>query len=419
MSRPTRLVRTASAGLVDAGISSAGNFAVAWVAAQLLSLAAFGILASGLMVGVLLAGLSRVVFVETLVLRHSGNGRTRLDQEARPVLGMILTGSVVVGVLVVAVGLLPGTATPVRSVIVTLGCVLPLILLQDSLRWICYARGDVGNALLSTSIWTLGTLIGMAVLFGRGAVTAVSCLAVWGATAGLAAAVSVVRTHLTPVRPQSTAWMRGNVSLSFRTAADYVLTQAVGQGGGLLIAAVAGAAAYGVLRVAQLPLALIPIMITGSVAVLQPAMLVHVARGEHRAARKLAGVATTGMAIAVLGMYAVTLIAGTEFMSRVFGPGWTEAGSVVPVVVAGAIGSCATAAYGPYLRSVNEIDYQVRIKVVVAPLVLLAIAALSAVHSTVGGAVAQAAGALLLAGLAVWRSRRAPRLLPSPAARPA
>jgi O-antigen/teichoic acid export membrane protein len=383
-----------------------GNVVVSWLGARFLSLGEFGVLASGLMIGILLAGVARVVFVEPLILRRSADGRAELDREARSVLGMVVVTAVLTGLVLVVVGLRPGASASVSWAVVALGCVVPLLLLQDAMRWICYARNDVRNALFSTCLWTLGTVVGLAVLFAENRVSAASCLAVWGGAAGVAAVFAVVRTRLTPVWEKPSIWMRRNGGLSVRTTADYVLTQAVGQGGGLLIAAVAGAAAYGVLRVAQLPLAVVPIIITGSVAVLQPAMLVHVAQGGRRAARRLAGTAAAAMATAVLGLYAITEIVGPDLMTRVLGPGWTHARGVIAIVAAGAIGSCVTAAYGPYLRAVDEIDYQVRVKVIVAPVVLVAIAVLSNRYSTTGGAIAQACGALVLAGLAARRSYR-------------
>jgi O-antigen/teichoic acid export membrane protein len=323
---------------------------------------------------------------------------------ARRVFGAAALFGVAAAVILLSVGVAL-TGSSAGSPVVVLGAVIPLLVLQDSARAVSYARGDVGNALTSSSIWTFGTIVGVAALLLGGVFTIELILVVWGLTAGLAMIASAARIRLTPNVRGAVAWMRESRTIAGQSLTDFLLTQAVGHGGGLAIAAVAGSAAYGVLRVAQLPLALTQIVITGAIAFLTPTMVVRVARQNSTAARRLAlvGAVAIGSVVTVNGL--IVLLLPSEVMTWLLGDGWHASRSLVPIIAATLIASGIAASYGPYLRAVGALSAQVRLKVWTAPTALMLIALGSAVYGAIGGASAQFVSTAVVAGASVYLAR--------------
>lgn len=392
--------------VADAGLSSLGNLVISIAGARSLDLDDFGVLASLLVIAILAVGVSKVGLVDAFTLRYSAAEHATRRETGRRVLGSaVLVGSAA-AVVVVGVGVVVGPQLLIGYPIAVLGLTFPLLIAQDSLRWIAYVENDLGSALLNTGTWTAGTVVGAGLLLVHDASSTTALLAVWGGSAGVAVLVTVVRTRLVPCFHGVTKWLREARYSGTRIALDYVLTQAIGAGGGLLIAMVAGAAAYGTLRVAQLPLAFVQVAITGTVALLQPTMVVEVACRRHKRARRLSALAASGMIGVLVVVTGVAYLAPADVMTTVFGFNWPAARELVPLVSLGLVGAALSASYGPFLRAVGGLNYEVLVKTLTAPGILVVIVLASAWSAAAGGAVAQAAGALILAAFTIARAFR-------------
>jgi O-antigen/teichoic acid export membrane protein len=400
-----RLRGRALASVADAGLSSFGNLWLSLAGAQFLGLEDFGVLATLLIVAILTTGVSKVALVDAFTLRWSAADPVQRRAKARLVLGASAAAATGFAAVCIGVaGFLDAAGVLPAAPMVALGLVFPALIVQDALRWIGYAEDDLRSALINTSTWTAGVLVGACLLVAADAVTVSALIGVWGGSAGIAAVVTIARTALVPRLSGAAAWIRESRYIGMRTALDYALTQAMGSGGGLLIAAVAGTAAYGTLRVAQLPLAFVQVGIAGTIALLQPTMVVLVANGSPQRARRLSLVALLGMVAVLAVVTSVAWLAPHDLMAGVFGSAWGDARGLVPVVAVALIGAAASAAYGPFLRATGGLNYEVTVKTLAAPLVLLLIVVGSAALGGLGGALAQAAGAVVLAVFTVVKA---------------
>lgn len=397
------LRQRAATSVLDAGISSIGNFALSLSGARLLGLEEFGVLALLLTVALLSVGLTKVGLVDAFTLGHSAAGDEERRQTAERLLGAVALVAMMLCPIAVTLGLLV-QVQPLSSGLVTLGLVLPLLQMQDTARWVSYASGRANEALLSTSIWTAGTLLGIGALVAFDMFSVSSAIAVWGLSAGIAVVVVLQRARTVPRFKGAASWFSDARQVGIRSFFDYVLGQSVGLGAGLIFSGIAGAAAYGALRIAQLPLAPVQIAISGCVAFLQPTMVVQRAQHRDSAARRLAGLASAAIAALICLTAAGVLIAPTSVMAFVLGSGWDEARGFVLVVALGLVGSAVAATYGPYLRAGGLIGYELAIKVLVIPVALIAMAVLTWRYGILAGAIAQSVGVSAIALFAVWKA---------------
>jgi O-antigen/teichoic acid export membrane protein len=391
--------------LTDAGISSLGNAVLTVIGAHFLSPSDFGFLASYTMVGILVTGGSRVFLIDAFTLKYSATQANHRDRVAGAVLGSCFSSGLLLGTISVLVALFLG-AMEGKDSLVALGVTFPLLVGQDSIRWICYARGDIRCALLNTSIWTVGTFSIVGLLIAFDLFSPATGLLAWGLSAGLGAASAMLLSGLRPIMRKSRSWLREARSIGSRTIVDFSLTQAIGPAGGLVIAAVSGAAAYGALRVAQLPLAAVQIAIMGTISLVQPLMVVHVSRRDVKGARRIALVAACGMIGVTVLVAAFAFLLPNQLMVHIFSEDWVASKALLPIAALSFIGGSLSAGYGPFLRAVGQLNFEVLAKATIAPVTLMLIVIGAWLFSLWGGAIAQALGALVLGAVTLARAMK-------------
>ena len=175
-------------------------------------------------------------------------------------------------------------------------------------------------------------------------------------------------------------------------------------GSGLVIAAVAGPAALGLVRLAQLPLAPLQVITTGSLGFLQPTMVVRVRNRQSSSALRM-GLTTllilTALAV-VIGF--IVLVIPESFMTHLLGPAWSEARLIVVPATLTAVGSVVAASTGPYLRAEGLLGFEVRWKSVAGPVALIVVLSGTLAYGAIGGAFGQAVGTLLFAVAIAWKA---------------
>jgi O-antigen/teichoic acid export membrane protein len=386
--------------LLDAGTSSLGNLAISVTGAHFLTLYDFGIFSLLLTGSLLLVGFSKVWLMDPFTLAYSALPGHRRNRSARRALGAVLVVSTVVSLAVGATVLAFGASLELA----TLSLLLPVLALQDAYRWVCYTSGDSVGALSNTFAWTVTVGVGIVILHVSNSFSTAAALAVWALAAGLGTAIAAWRTNIVPSIADARNWITEARSVGNRSAIDYGLGQVVGLGAGMIITAIAGAAAYGVLRVAQLPLAVVQIMVTGSIAFLQPAMVRRVASGNTQGARKLAVYASTCLIGAVAVVAAIVMALPIGFVVVFLGDSWEPARNAVIILAVGLGLSAIPASFGPYLRATGSLTYEVVVKTSVFPVALLLIIVGAMLYGATGGAAGQALGTALIAILTVWRA---------------
>jgi O-antigen/teichoic acid export membrane protein len=388
-------------GLVDSGVSSLGNLGVSIIAARSTDLVDFGLFSTAFIVLLLVTAAFRSAHGDPLVLKTRQPNPAREDLDRRNSTASVLRLSVLLGAGLVLVGLLLALLPPEgygtwAALLVVAGTGLPLLCLQDHLRWIEYARGGSHRALVNNLIWTvtsIAALLAVRAVAGD-ELPAWLCLLVWAYGTVPAIGFALVRGRLGAGMSVRARWLRPNRSMITPLFLDFSLTQAAAQGATLVIAAMAGPIAMAYIRKGQIWMGPLTVATIGLLAALQPILAQRAAeRGESSAVRLavvMGSVAT--LATAVYGV--LVMVLPTPVAQAVVGTGWAEARDFIPpLTVAGAaglLGGCL----GLALRITGLLNRQVRWRSVLAP----ASVALAALATAVVGPLA---GAWAIAGIAV------------------
>ena len=230
--------------LADQAASSLSNVIVAVLVARSVdSAAAFGAFGLAMVVYGLALGGVRALVGETFINAHAADepeARRRLLGE---VLGATVTIATVVSVLVaLTAGVVGGAAT---SALLALAVTLPLVLVQDTLRYV-FVIDRAGLALLIDVVW-LVVVVGALVVAPDDAGAAWFVLA-WGLSGGAAAVVgcAVSGTRSGSVHPWR--WLVRSRRTGSRFFGEYVTAQGSAQVPMLLLGAISGLATLGAVR---------------------------------------------------------------------------------------------------------------------------------------------------------------------------
>ena len=386
-------------------MSSLGNLGLTWAGARFLDLRDFGLLASLMLASLMLAGLSKAFLVDPFTLSNSTEYHQERDHTVQRAFGGVVVAAIIVSLLLLGVGwVLVSAFGASYSWVVLLGAIGVPIVSQDGFRWLCYATGSIPNALLSTMVWTLGTWIGLVVCVSAGSNNLYTFALIWGGTAGLGVLLAVAHTVSWPHLNAAADWWRSARSVGARSSLDFVLSQSVSMGSGLVVAAAAGPAALGLVRLAQLPLAPLQVVTTGSLGFLQPTMVVRVRDRQSRSAFRMGLTTLLILSALAVALGVIVLVIPTSVMAYLLGPAWSEARAMVVPVTLAAAGSVAAACTGPYLRAEGLLSFEVRWKSVAGPAALLIVFFGAVSLGAYGGAFGQAVGTLLFAVPIAWKA---------------
>ncbi|MGX5654033.1 hypothetical protein ACWKWC_04605 [Geodermatophilus nigrescens] len=384
-------------GLADSAVSSVGNLGASVLAAHVATLVGFGIFATAMLVLILATMAARSLHGEVLVLRSRSGVVTASDARDSTSSVLVLSGGIglVVAGVAVAVGLASGFGEGVLTVAVA-GLALPLLCVQDHLRWIEYARGTSHHALANDVLWTVAAIGGLAVLGAAadGDVSAPVCLAVWAGATVPGILYGLRSSGVALTASGRARWLAPNRGLAAPLFMDFSLTQATAQGATLVIAALAGPLEMAAIRKGQIWLGAAAVATTGLLAALQPLLAQRAAsRGPGPAIRFATVLGLAGSVLLVLYGLAVVLL--PDGVARLLvGEGWDSARPFVwPLAVqsaAGLLGGC----WGLSLRVTGRLRAQVRWRTVLGPAAVVAVAVATSAGGAVVGAWALAAAAV-------------------------
>ncbi|MEV7830216.1 hypothetical protein AB0P12_06255 [Streptomyces subrutilus] len=192
----------AVASVLDQAASSATNILVLVLAARLSSAAGFADFSMVYVAFSVLLGLNMAYVGQSLVLEKGG----RLAGACRSAAGFTAAASVAAGALLALVGLLvPGTA---GRAFLALGLVLPLVLLQDGLRY-CFSALRVPQRALAADALRLVCVLAALAAQPQGA-SAGRLVLVWGLSAlpALALGLWLLRPYVRGVRADLRPYLR-------------------------------------------------------------------------------------------------------------------------------------------------------------------------------------------------------------------
>jgi O-antigen/teichoic acid export membrane protein len=365
--RRRNLARRLSVGVTDQLLSSGSNFVATIVAARYLDADGFGYFALAMLSYTLTLGAVRALCGEALLVRPGDDFVHRRDRAGRATGAAVWVG--VAASAIFAMASVLGDGEMARTFAV-LALAAPGLVLQDTLRYVAFSRGEPKAALLSDAIWFIGMVVCFGAVIRWADPTAALMLAAFAIPGLVGGAVQAVRDRIVPRLGAELSWILTNRDLSFRYALDYLSAAGAAQLASYLLVAVAGAASLGAIRGAQTLFGPVNILYTGASIVLVPEgrIAVHRSRG---ALTRMAVAASIALAVVSAGLLTIYLALSPSQGQLILGSTWDAAVSlVVPVGLASLAGSAAA---GPLagLRSLGAASTILRIRLLTIPATVL------------------------------------------------
>ena len=270
-------------GVADQGISSLGNFAFSILVAKALSPNDFGAFALAWVTYGMILNLSRGLATDPLVVRFSHAGHAAWREAVQASTGMAVVVGAVSGALCVAVGsVLP---QPLGTAIMALGLVLPGLLLQDALRFASFSAGRPAVAFTNDLVWATLQTAAVAGLYVTGRVTVGTATLTFGATALVAALVGWLQLRVLPHLGRVQWWFVTQRPLALRYAAENLSISGARQLRMTLLGVIAGLAAVGQVRAAEILMGPFMVILMGVSQVAVPEGVRVLRRSPHRLLR--------------------------------------------------------------------------------------------------------------------------------------
>jgi O-antigen/teichoic acid export membrane protein len=248
-------------GLADQALSSLTNFAVGVFVARELGVAEFGAFSLAFATYLFALNASRGLATDPFVVRFSGAAAAVWRRSAAAATATAVAVAAVVGAGCVLAGLLLHGA--VGSAFLALGLMLPGLLLQDSWRYAFFAAGKGRAAFLNDLVWALllGPLIAAVIVSEH--VHVEWFVFAWGGAATVAGLVGAAQAKVLPRLSLVGQWHRTHRDLGIRYLSENMGYAAATQLRLYGLGAVAGLAAVGGLRGAELLLGPVNLVIMG------------------------------------------------------------------------------------------------------------------------------------------------------------
>jgi O-antigen/teichoic acid export membrane protein len=259
--RSVALVRRVGWGVADQGISSLSNFVLGILVARTLLPEQFGAFSLAFITFGFVISAVRGPSTDPLMVRFSGVTGPTWARAVSAATATALSGGLLAGIVCVVAGLaLSGAVGPG---FVALGVGLPGIMLQDSYRFAFFSCGRGDRAFVNDLLWGVLQIGGLVVLGVTGHVTVVSCLLVFGGSGTLAAVVASLQIGIAPRPWLVRSWLVDHSSLGMRYLVENVSIGAARQIRFYAVGVLAGLAAAGEIRAAEILMGPFMIVLAG------------------------------------------------------------------------------------------------------------------------------------------------------------
>jgi len=244
------VVRRLGWGVVDQGVSSLGNFALGLLVAKALGPEGFGAFTLAYVTYGVVLNAARGLATDPLLVRHSGAKTPAWRQAVAAATATGLLVGVGAGVVCVVAGLL--LPHQIGWAFVALGIGLPGLMLQDAWRFAFFSSHEPSKAVVNDGVWAVLQLVIVWALLTTGTATVGTSVLAFGAAALVAAALGLVQTGIRPRLSDAHRWMRTNIDLGGRYLVENVSISGARQIRFVLLGALAGLAAVGEVRAAEM-----------------------------------------------------------------------------------------------------------------------------------------------------------------------
>jgi O-antigen/teichoic acid export membrane protein len=377
-------LRRVAQGLMSQGLASLSNFLLVIMVARETSPAAFGAFAIAYSVALLLTGVLRGVVGETLTVTVADGSAS--DGDTASAVGAAIVCGAVGGFAVASAGMLWPHELLGRWLRL-FALAIPLLALQDAVRFVGFSTHRPHIAAASDSIWLGLQVLGWATIAALGELTGEWLLAIWWLTAGLGAIALLPAVGLGGV-PRAFRWLSENWRIGFSFGAEYLLHAGTVQAAVYAVGFAAGLPAAGALRAAQSLFGPVRSAGTGLAAVALPeAVRRRSTLGTEALRRYTMGIAGAASALAVFALGALSLLPH-DLGRSLLGETWRTAAQVVPAVGVSMVGLMLTLGARLGLRAIHEALASLRLRAVTGLLSL----ALGTGGAAIGGLIVAAWG---------------------------
>lgn len=360
-------------------MSSATSILLSLLAAGRLSAIDFGLFAFAFAGSTLLVGSVRAFGAEILLFDSSEIENAEKRLRVRGALAFTISATIVSAGLVAIFGAFSGQQ-PVTLALLALAVCLPII--HDFGRYALVAQG-AGRKAIAIEVPAL--VLVAAALFASADVPAADWVyGAWAVSEMLAVALTlaIFRRYLaSPIRACAT-WLRSSGRLGAHYAADFWLTNGLTSGGVFIVGAIAGPAAAGAIRAAQVLLTPTLLLTRALALALAPELTRASDRGNWRLVRVTTGALAGGAVLMSILTLILAALLPRWILEAALGASTSAALAVLPsAAVALSLSGIAIAA-GIGLRSRGMIRYAVRSKAITFPVAATGLA----LGAFVGGA---------------------------------
>ncbi|MDQ0708050.1 O-antigen/teichoic acid export membrane protein [Arthrobacter woluwensis] len=346
-----KLWRRASWGIADQVLNSASNFAMGIVVARAVPLADFGAYALAFAGYSLALGISRSLSTEPYAVRYSAVDDERArDAAGRSTGTALLIGSGLGALLAAAAPLLDAGTRPLA---LALAVSLPGLMLQDAWRQVFFSAARGSGAFLNDLLWLLFMIPGFAWLMLSSSHSVAAYVLAWGLAGTAAAVCGLLQARLWPRPAKMPAWAREHRGLWTRYLGENLAVNGAQQVLFAAIAAVAGMAALGQLKLAMVALGPVFVLVqgVGVVAVPEAARALRSGpRSVNRVRHGSSGLVAGGAAVWGL----VLLLLPLGWTTALLGPQWPAAAVLVLPLVLVQVGNGLRTGDAVMLRAMGQ-----------------------------------------------------------------
>ncbi len=257
----SRLAQRIGWGLGDQAFSSATNFVLGVMVARSLGSEEFGAFSLAFATYTLFLGLSRSLTSETLVVRFSHSSLSEWQLATAAGTGTATLLGILGGIGCIGFGV--SAHGPLAKAFVPLGITLPGLLLQDAWRYAFFARGTGRQAFLSDLLWALVMFPAVVLLVATDRTSIWSLTLAWGGAGTVAGLIGILQGRVRPRPTLAIRWLRDQGDLASRYLGEFAAMSGARQLSFYAVGAIAGLAAAGAIRGAQVLLGPIQVLHNG------------------------------------------------------------------------------------------------------------------------------------------------------------
>lgn len=392
------VVRRLGWGVGDQAVSSLNNFALGIVVGRSLGSVGFGAFSLAYVTYTFILSASRGLATDPLLVRFSGPPTAEWRRAVASATATAMLGGAVAGVFLILIGLL--LPTGVRGSFLALGVVLPGLLLQDSLRFAFFSAGQTSRALVNDLFWGLLLVSSLAGLVVTGRASAAACVLAFGLTGHAAALLGLAQCRVLPRLGLVRRWVTDHRELGGRYLVGNVSIAGARQLRMLVLGAVAGLAAVGDTRAAEILMGPFLVILLGASQVAVPEAA-QVLRQAPRRLTRFCFVLGAALATAAAAWAAVMLLLLPAGVGELLlGQMWIPAAALLPPIAFAMVAGGFEVAAATGVRSLGAARRTLKVQLVNGVLYVVG----GAVGAYVDGAGGSAWGVALatVIGTCVW-----------------